>query len=181
MFDTSEMNTDQVLEIAKDYAEENNIEDIVVATTSGETGVKTSEVFKEGFNVVAVTHSTGFKEKNKQELEEENKAKMEEKAIEVFTGSMIFHSWNDYYRKKKNTIATTTTMIADTLRMFGQGMKVCVECVAMAADAGLISLKPVLAIAGTVHGADTVVLIDAENSRRLMGMKILDVIAKPKK
>jgi len=50
----------------------------------------------------------------------------------------------------------------------------------MANDAGLISSKPVISIAGTDHGADTVILVESTNSKRLFDMKILDVIAKPR-
>ena len=37
MIDTSKMDTIEVLKIAKKYAEENGIQNIVVATTIGET------------------------------------------------------------------------------------------------------------------------------------------------
>ncbi len=177
MIDTKDMDTAQVLKIATEYAEKNGINTIVVATTSGDTGIKAGEFFS-GKNIVAVTHSTGFKEEGEQELSAENRKIMEGKGVKVFTGPMIFHSWNDYYRKKKGTV-TTTTIIADTLRMFGQGTKVAVEITAMAADAGLIKEDRVLAIAGTGHGADTVLLTTCTNSRRLMDMKIRDVVAKP--
>jgi len=92
---------------------------------------------------------------------------------------MIFHSWNDYYRKKYGTI-TPTTIIADTLRIFGQGIKVAVEIILMATDAGLIMPKPVIGIAGTSRGADTVILAEAKNSKKLFDMKVMDIIAKPK-
>ena len=174
------MDTEDVLKIAKKYAEKKGIEDVVVATTTGWTGVLASNIFEDGFNLVAVTYSTGFKKEGEQELLEENKQKMLEKGVSIFTGSMIFHSWNDYYRKKHGTI-TTTTIIADTLRMFGQGTKVVVEIIAMAADAGLIHSKPVLGIAGTGHGADTVILTKGANSKKLFDMQIKDVIAKPRK
>ena len=180
MIDTSKMDSEEVLEIAKKYAEENGIKDVVIATTTGETGVLASNIFGDKYNLVAVTHSTGFKEEGKQELLDENRKKMEGRGMKIFTGPMIFHSWNDYYRKKYGTI-TTTTIIADTLRIFGQGTKVVVEIIAMASDAGLIPPKPVLGIAGTAHGADTVILADNKNSKRLFDMRVLDVVAKPMK
>lgn len=179
MIDTTNKSTEEVLNIANTYAQDHNIHDIVLATTTGKTGVMASTLFGKDKNVVAVTHSKGFKEKGKQELLEENKKQMQKQNVSIFTGPMIFHTWNDYYRKKKGTI-TPTTMIADTLRMFGQGTKVAVEIVAMAADAGLLAEEPVLSIAGTGYGADTILLITPTNSKWLMDMHIIDVIAKPK-
>jgi len=178
MIDTAEMDTEEVLEIAQEYVEENDVENIVVATTRGETGVKAGKVFNEERNVVAVTHSTGFRNEGEQELDEENRKKIEESGIDIFTGPMPFHSWNDYYRKKEGAIMTPS-VIADTLRLFGQGTKVCVEIVSMATDAGLIPSKPVVAIAGTGYGADTVLLIEGKNSRKFFDMEVKEVIAKP--
>jgi len=179
MLDTTHFETKEVLQHAKKYAIEQGISEVVVATTRGKTGVLAADLFPDDLKIVAVTHSTGFKKTGEQELTDENRKKMEQKNVSIFTGPMIFHTWNDYYRKKQGTV-TPTTMIADTLRLFGQGTKVAVEIVAMATDAGLISEGPVLSIAGTGYGADTVLLITATNSKYLMDMQIQDVIAKPK-
>ncbi|MFW5898381.1 MAG: pyruvate kinase alpha/beta domain-containing protein [Candidatus Saliniplasma sp.] len=176
MIDTSDMSTEEVLKIAKEYAEDHGINDVVVATTRGETGSLAADLFKD-LNVVAVTHSTGFREEGEQELKEENRRKMEENGVKIFTGPMPFHTWNDYYRKKGSVM--TSTVIADTLRLFGQGTKVCVEIVSMATDAGLVPPEPVIAIAGTGYGADTVLLIEGKNSRKFFDMKVKDVVAKP--
>jgi hypothetical protein len=71
-------------------------------------------------------------------------------------------------------------IIAQTLRLFGQGMKVVVEIAAMAADAGVIPVdKDVLVIAGSGRGADTAVILRAANSHRIFDMVIKEIIAKP--
>jgi len=49
-------------------------------------------------------------------------------------------------------------MIADTLRLMGQGVKVAVEIAVMAADAGVLSGQDIIAIGGTAKGADAGVL-----------------------
>jgi len=67
------------------------------------------------------------------------------------------------------------------LRLFGEGMKVAVEIVAMAADAGLIPVdRDVIAIAGTGRGADTAIVIRPANSKNLFDMTIREIIAKPR-
>ena len=77
MIDTSNKSTEEVLKIAEEYADEHNIDNIVVATTRGKTGRMVGEIFNNK-NVVAVTHSTGFKDEGEQELKENNRKKMEE-------------------------------------------------------------------------------------------------------
>jgi hypothetical protein len=71
-------------------------------------------------------------------------------------------------------------LVAHTLRMLGQGMKVCVEIVAMAADAGLIPCEDVIAVAGTGRGADTVALIGANSSNNFFQIKVREILAKPR-
>ncbi|MBK5134153.1 hypothetical protein JJE00_06975, partial [Candidatus Bathyarchaeota archaeon] len=48
-------NTEETLKLAKARAEELDIKNVVVASATGETGVKASKVFK-GYNLVVVTH-----------------------------------------------------------------------------------------------------------------------------
>lgn len=179
MIDTKGMKTSQVVEIAHESARKHNIKDIVVATTMGDTGVIASDIFGKEYNLVVVTHITGFRKNNVQELDEKKKGKILEKGAKIFTGTMIFHNLNDHIRAKG--YYTMHNIIADTLRLFGQGTKVVGEIVMMAADAGLIETdKDVIGIAGTGRGADTVILLKSANSRKMFDLKFKEIIAKPK-
>jgi hypothetical protein len=71
-------------------------------------------------------------------------------------------------------------IVANTLRLFGQGTKVAVEVATMALDAGLIPYgRPVIALGGTNNGLDTALVIVPAGSARLFDTKILDVVARP--
>ncbi|MEM2050656.1 MAG: pyruvate kinase alpha/beta domain-containing protein [Thermoproteota archaeon] len=171
-------NTEAVLASAKKRAEELGIKSIVVASTTGETGVKASQVFK-GFNLVVVTHHTGFKEPGQQELTEENRRIMEANGVKVYTGTHVFMNVERAIRSKFDT-AYPAEIMAQTLRLFCEGMKVAVEIVAMAADAGLIPVdRDVVSIAGTGRGADTAIVVQPANSSRIFDMIIKEIIAKP--
>mgnify|MGYP003876881729 CR=1 FL=1 len=172
-------NTDEVLRLARKRAEELGIRDIVVASTSGETGVKASEVFK-GFNLVVVSHSTGFKKPGEQRMSEENRRRIIENGGKVITGTEVFLGVGRAIRDRFGT-AYPTEIMAQTLRLFGQGTKVAVEITAMAADAGLIPVdRDVIAIGGTRSGADTALVIKPANSLRIFDMVVREVIAKPR-
>ncbi|MEM2238828.1 MAG: pyruvate kinase alpha/beta domain-containing protein [Candidatus Bathyarchaeia archaeon] len=174
-----EENTEAVLALAKKRAEELGIRDIVVASTRGETGVKASKVFK-GFNLVVVTHHTGFREPGKQEMTEENRRLIVANGGKVFTGTHVFMNVERAIRNKFNTVYPVEIM-AQTLRLFCEGMKVAVEITAMATDAGLIPVdKDVISIAGTGKGADTAIVIRPANSTRIFDMIIREIIAKPR-
>ena len=68
-------NTKKTFEIAKRRAKELAIKTIVVASTSGETGLKAVKAFA-NYKVVVVTHTTGFRAPDVQELTPQNRAKI---------------------------------------------------------------------------------------------------------
>ncbi len=174
------LSTTEVLGISKKYAEEHGIDDVVVASTGGETGEKTIDHFDpKKFNVVVVGHSTGFGRTNEQELSEAAVAKIEKAGGKVFVGPMIFHNINSAIGEKEGY--SSGDLVADTLRLFGQGTKVALECVLMAADAGLVEAgKSVLSIAGTGDGADTALLIHSANSKNFFDSRVQEVVVKPR-
>jgi hypothetical protein len=172
-------NTAHALEVAKQRADELGIRTVLVATTWGETGVQAAQLFQ-GYDVVAVTHSTGFDEPNAQELAEENRAAIEAAGAKILTCQHAFGGVNRAVRKKLGTYLTDE-IIAYTLRTFGEGMKVCVEIALMAADAGLVRVgEPCIAIAGTGQGADTAVVLVPANAQEFFDLKVMEVLAKPR-
>ncbi len=172
-------NTGALLKIVKKYAESAGVKDIVVASTSGETGVAASKLLK-GYNLIVVTHYTGFSELGAQELKEENRKQILKNGAKLFTGTHALSSAERAIRKVFSTIEPLE-LIANTLRLMGEGTKVCVEVTLMAADAGLIPVnKDVIAVAGTGHGADTALLIRPANAGRLFDLVIREIVAKPR-
>ncbi|MDD2390727.1 MAG: hypothetical protein PHP23_13465, partial [Desulfobacterales bacterium] len=71
-------------------------------------------------------------------------------------------------------------LIADTLRLFGQGTKVAVEVAIMAADAGALSGKNIIAIGGTSGGVDTALVLTPAHQSNFFDMKIHEIICKPR-
>jgi len=178
MQNAGEGNTETVLGLAKKRAAELGIRDIVVASTRGATGVKASETLR-GFNVTVVTHSTGFSEPGLQRLTEENRKLIERNGARILTSTHAFGNVERAIKDKFDT-AYPTEIMAQTLKIFGQGMKVVVEIAAMAADAGMIPTdKDVISIAGSSKGADTAVVIRPSNTNRIFDTTVREIIAKP--
>ena len=172
-------NTESVLELVKNYAQAEGVRNIVVASTTGETGVKASKVFR-GFNVVVVSHHVGFQETGVWELKEENRRKILENGAKILTATHALSGVERAVRKKFGTIMPLE-LVAHTLRLFGEGTKVCVEITIMAADAGLIPVdREVIAIGGTGRGADTALVIKPATASRFFNLEIREIIAKPR-
>ena len=71
-------------------------------------------------------------------------------------------------------------IMANTLRMFGQGTKVCVEASVMAMDADALPFGvPVVAIGGSHRGADTAIVLTPSYSASLLDTVVHEVLCKP--
>ncbi len=170
--------TDDVLKLCKEYAESQGIRDIVVASTTGETGAKASEVFK-GYNLVVVTHVAGFREPGKVELLEEYRKKIRENGGKILIATHALSGVERSIRRKFGTIGPVE-IIANALRLFGEGTKVCVEIAVMAADSALIPVdKDVICIAGTGRGADTALVIRPAHSTNFFDLRVKKILCKP--
>ena len=175
---TGKENTDEVLRIVKQRAEELGIKTIVVATTVGGTAVKAVNALQ-GLSVIVVTHVAGMRGPNTQEFTEENKKIVEGKGGIVLTTVHAFSGLSAAMRKKFNT-HIIGDIVANTLRIFGQGMKVVCEIAVMAADSGLVRTdEDVIAIGGTGRGADTAVVIRPANSTDFFDLKVKEILCKP--
>jgi len=176
--ESGNQNTESLLGFVKEYVEKEDIKDVVVASTSGETGAKASKILR-GCNIVVVTHCFGFQEPGKTQLQEEYRREILANGAKIFTGVHALSSVERAIRKDFGT-HQPLELIANVLRLMGEGTKVCVEITLMAADAGLIPVdRDVIAIAGTGRGADTALRIRPANAARFFDLKIREIVAKP--
>lgn len=154
---------------------------IVVASTTGETGVLFSHAFKgRGINLVIVTHAWGHKEPNTFELTDDARERIVADGARIYTGSLPTSSIETSFANKFSGLYPTT-IVAQSLRRFGEGTKVGCEIVMMATDAGMIPEgEEVIAVAGTARGADTALIVRSAASKRFLDLRVLEILAKPR-
>ena len=172
-------NTQQTLDVARAVAIGRGIKHVVVASTVGETGLAAARALQgTGINLVVVSHSAGFREEGKQSFDPELKRQIEALGGTIYTGTMVLHGLGNALKEKGG--ASPGQIVADSLRILGQGTKVCVEITAMAADAGLVPAgSDVIAVAGSGRGADTAAVIKANTSNRFFSIRLREYLAKP--
>ncbi len=171
--------TEEVFSIVKERLKVGDINQIVVATTTGITALKAAADFTQ-IKVVAVTHQAGFKVPGELEVPEELLQEIKEKGVQIVTATHALAGISRAIRKKHGTWMVTE-LIAETFRMLGQGTKVCAEIVVMAADAGAISMdSDVIAIAGSGRNADTAWVIKPAHTHGFFDMKLKELLCKPK-
>ena len=170
--------TETTLQIAKRRAEELGIQKVVVASTTGDTAVRALGILK-GLRIIVVTHVTGMREPNVQEFTEKNRQIVESQGGIILTGAHAFSGLSAAMRQKFNT-SVVGDIVANTLRLFGQGVKVACEIAPMAADSGLVRTdEDIISIGGTGHGADTALVLTPSLSRNFFALKVKEILCKP--
>ena len=129
--------------------------------------------------MTVVTHVAGFREPFVMEMDGVERDRLSATGAVVVTAT---HALSGVERgvNKKYQGAYPALIMADTLRLFGQGMKVAVECAIMAADAGTLSGSRIVSMGGTGRGIDTAIVMTPGHSATLFEqVKIHEVICKP--
>jgi len=177
-FQKEEDGTDKALQLALDTAKGFEIKSVVLASTSGNTATKAAKMFKgSGVNLFIVGHQYGMREPGKTRFTKENIEMVEKLGFKVHFGTDLLTATVGALREKFGS--GPFGIVADTLRMFCQGMKVATEVAIMACDAGLVSSEEdVVAVAGTGKGANTVVILQPANTYRIFQTRIKRIIAK---
>jgi hypothetical protein len=166
-------NTETTLRLASERAKARGIKKIVIASTRGDTARQAAELWAgTGIKMVVVPHQYGFMS-GTQRFPAELVTQLNQKGHKVHFGTMLFHTEHLYGSE-------TPRVLANLLRTFCQGMKVCVEITLMAVDGGHVAPgEQVVVVAGTGRGADTAIVAIASSSTRLPELHITEIICKP--
>jgi len=174
-------NTQQTIERAVAYCIANRIRKIVVASSTGATALRLKEKAGEAIEVIAVTYGAGSRFTEEVEAFNKNHETLRSHGITTVRG---VHALSGVERTLENRYRTgfmPLNIIADTLRLFSQGMKVCVEVSVMAAEAGHVSpQEPVVVLGGSGEGADTAVLMKPGYAAQLFDIKIQEILCMPR-
>lgn len=170
-------NTEKAAELAIQAAKENDIKYIVVASNTGDT---VRHFLDSGLSIICITHAYGFGLPGTNEMTSEARAELIAKGVKVYTATHVLSGAERSLSTRFGGINPVEIM-ASALRMFGQGIKVCVEISVMALDAGLIPFgESVIAVGGTGSGADTAVIIKPAHAKDILSTRIQEIICKPR-
>jgi hypothetical protein len=167
-------NTEQTLALAFERAKARGVKKIVLASTWGDTARLAAERWaNSGIKIIAIPHQYGFMSSPSQRFPAELIASLEKQGHCVHFGTMLFHTENMLQ-------SNVPRALANMLRTFCQGMKVCVEILLMAADAGKVSEgETVVAVGGSGRGSDTAVVAVCASSNHISEFHVTEIICKP--
>ena len=166
-------NTEATFKLVQERLSHKEIKKIVLASTTGATARKAMDFFKDQeVKLIVVPHQFDF-HREKNAFPTELVKALRGSGHDVHFGTMLFHT-DDFYG------SNSATAMANLLRCFCQGVKVCFEIVLMVTDAGLVtSGEKVIVIAGTGRGSDTALVMQAASTQHLRRLRVNEIISKP--
>ncbi len=202
------INTDRVIDIVERIS--NTCAHIVVASITGDSALKIARRIKD--KVVCVTCPQGMSwevdgmnsgpfaeipelktirdrwvdqgsRKIPMDVTEDNRTELDRLNVKVVRGTIPFFgpSFSERIHLRK---ITSLDVIAKTLELISTGTLVCMECVLMSTDSGVIPEgEKVIALAGTERGLDTAWIVRSSASANLFhptkGFRFIELLAKP--
>jgi len=176
-------NTEAVLEVVLRRLEEGDIRSVVVASSSGQTGLKFAEKMARKTNLVVVSSHPGFSEPGVWDFDLAALKELESMGVKVVRQSHILSGLERSFSNKFSGVSHTE-LLAEALRsLFGVGMKVAIECTIMAADSGAIPIAKTIAVGGTWSergaGSDCAIVVWPSHCNNFFGFRVLEILAKP--
>jgi hypothetical protein len=179
-----ESNTEKVLELVKERAEELDIKKVVVASETGLSALKAVKIL-DGFDIVVVSSALGIKVENTGlgdlliGITDDNILTQLKEKCTIVRGTDPFHNINAPFHD-----LTTARVIRLIMYCIASGMGVCMLTVLMSTDNGVLKKgEKVIACAGSFVGLDTACVVRASNSVDLFqddGLIVEEIICKPR-
>jgi hypothetical protein len=177
------VNTEEVVHIVHSRLQEGDIRSVVVASSSGETGLKFARRMAKETNLVVVSTHPGASAPGVWDFDPDNLRELESMGCKVVRQSHIL-SGLERSISNKFSGASHTEVVAEALRsLFGVGIKVAIECTIMAADSGAIPIEKTISVGGTGSrdggGVDCAIVAWPSHCNNFFDFRVLEVLAKP--
>ncbi len=173
-----ENNTEACIHQVRHEVEENGYRFVVVASSSGVTGVEFAKALSDlDTEVCVVKYAVGD---DAAEIPEDMRKQLAQNKATFFSSPSIDMLLDGAFGLKLAS-SNPSKVVNKTLSLFGEGMKVCCDIIMMATDKGILTEGvEAIAVAGTKSGADTVAVIRAAASMRFKELKVMEILAKPR-
>jgi len=182
VFEARDEATRRIAEIAVKEAVSSGIRHIVLASNTGASAIVLLDAVKAEFpgaggpKIVCVSHQVGFAGDGVDEMPPEIRKALAGEGVSIITSTHLFggversmmSTWKGQY---------PLGMVANALKIFGQGAKVAVEIAVMALDSGLVPFgSDVISIGGTGRGSDTALVLRPAHSIRFFETRVKKVV-----
>lgn len=162
-------NTDALLSIVAERVRQGDLNYVVVATTTGKTALSAGEVVAgEDVQIIAVPFQSNYWEQHRKP-DEGLVAQATARGVSFIPDEPKVKYWHEVPGESP-----------DSLRKFGQGIKVALEVIMIAVETGMIpSGEKVIGVGGTSEGADAAVVATAAGPDKIGDLFVHEILAKP--
>ncbi|WP_292520393.1 pyruvate kinase alpha/beta domain-containing protein [Methanoculleus sp.] len=177
-------NTLDAARFAVERAQELGVRKIVVASSSGQTALAFRDAMAgKDLDLIVVTHAVGFSKPGEWEFSPEAAETLRADGATIVTGTHALSGLERAIsRSPRLGGSSRTEAIAEALRRtVAVGLKVAVECALIAADQGAVGVdEEVIAVGGTMSGADTVCVIRPAHTAAFFDLQVREIVAMPR-
>jgi uncharacterized protein len=172
-------NTDEVLEVVHQRLKEGGIKSVIVASSTGETGIKFARRMAGETNLVVVSSHVGYSSPGVWDFDPGASRELETLGCKVVRQSHILSGLERSFTNKFSGVSHTEVLAEAFRSLFGVGIKVAIECTVMAADSGAIPIEKTIAVGGTEGGADCAMVVWPAHCNTFFDFRVLEILAKP--
>ncbi len=173
-------NTEATLQAVKARAGELGIKQIVVASNTGRTAFAAAQLMPEMARIIGVTEAAGWWGTDTPP-DPETIAQAEAVGVRFVTATHGLMGAVEWAMQETFGGLPPVELIARTYYTVSSGTKVAIECLLMAADAGLLAMhEDAITIAGTGKGADTAMVVKPTFSNKFFDLRIREFLAMPR-
>ncbi|ACL16471.1 pyruvate kinase alpha/beta domain-containing protein [Methanosphaerula palustris] len=175
-------NTEAVLAIVDERLKEGDIKNVVVASTSGATGVTFAQALGKKTNLVIISTKPGSKTPGVWEFDPANEKKIKRLGGRVIRHTHALSGLEKSFTERFSGISHSEILAESLKTLFSPGTKVGVEIGIMALDSGAITLEKTIVVGGTGatgRGADTALVVLPAHTNNFFDFHVLEILAKP--
>ena len=171
-------NTPVAIKLALEKAKETET-DIILASSTGASAFAALELASKMEYTGRIIVITSVWSAGKNRLSDENRQKLTDAGVILVTAAHTLSGVERSISGKFGGVYPVEIM-AHTLRLFSEGVKVCVEIGAMALDAGAMrEPRAVVVLGGTGGGCDTACVITPGYSAKIFDTRIHEILCMP--
>ena len=176
-------NTEEVIEIVYRRLQEGDIKSVVVASSTGKSGLKFARRMARETNLVIVSSHPGRSRPGVWDFDLTLLKELESLGCKVVKHTHVL-SGLDRSISAKFSGVSYGEFLSEALRcLFGHGVKVGIECTLMAADSGSIPIEKTIAVGGTGspkgRGSDCAMVVWPSHCNNFFDFRVLEILAKP--
>ncbi len=178
------VNTEDTIRFAKKRALELGLKYLLVASTTGKSGVLATELCADtDIEIIVVTEHYGFQKEGQWLMDIEHLNRLKEMGIKIVVQSHMLSGVERSISKRLGGTSRIEAIAEAFRRLIGVGVKVCIESTIMAADSGAIPCGPdieVMVVGGNMGGLDTAVVIRPAHMNNFFDLEVREFVCIPR-